>query len=156
VYVGITLICLGGGVYATAFNLSSGAAAKPGDLAGAAQDGILWQSFSPGKVEQLQAEGKRVFLDFTAAWCLSCLVNERVALSSEEVENRFDELGIVPIKADWTHKNADITRELARFGRSGVPFYVLYDNIPGSEPIILPEVLTPSIVLDALDQLAQH
>ena len=116
-------------------------------------NGIPWEGFTSEKVERLRSEGKRVFVDFTAAWCLSCLANERVAFSSKAVQDRFKELNVIPIKADWTHRNEEITRELEKFGRSGVPFYVLYDGNMASEPIILPEILTPGIVLDALDKL---
>ena len=115
--------------------------------------GINWQAFSREKVEQLTSEGRHVFIDFTAAWCLSCLANERLAFSSKSVQDKFKELNIVPIKADWTHRNEEITQELARFGRSGVPFYVLYDGNRIDKPIILPEILTPGIVLDALNKL---
>ena len=117
---------------------------------------IDWQEFTPEKVERLRAEGRRVFIDFTAAWCLSCLANERVAFSSKEVQKRFKDLNIVPIKADWTHRNEEITRALAKFGRSGVPLYVLYDGHLNSAPVILPEILTPGIVLDALNKLEKN
>ena len=126
---------------------------KPAYEASKKKGGIQWQDFTAEKVSRLLSEGHRVFIDFTAAWCLSCLANERVAFSSKEVQKRFEDLNIVPIKADWTHRNEEITRELAKYGRSGVPFYILYDGNENSDPLILPEILTPGIVLNALNKL---
>lgn len=109
-----------------------------------------WTPFDPGLLRDLRAAGRPVFLDFTAAWCLSCKVNERVALSSDEVWNAFANKGIVAMKADWTDGDPAITRALAEFGRSSVPFYVLYHGDADTDPIVLPEILKPSIVLDAI------
>ncbi|MCE7873408.1 thiol:disulfide interchange protein [bacterium CPR1] len=110
-----------------------------------------WQSFSPEKVAELRAAGKPVFVDFTAAWCFSCQVNEQVALKPKEVLDAFQARGITMLKADWTNRDEVITRELEKFGRSGVPLYVLYPA--GGEPEVLPQVLTPSIVLKALEKI---
>ena len=96
-----------------------------------------------------------MFIDFTAAWCLSCQVNKRVALTRPSVSKKFQEHGVVTLKADWTNRDPEITRALAEFGRSGVPLYVLYDRDPNREPVLLPEILEPSIVISALDQLAE-
>ncbi len=115
--------------------------------------GIEWEPFSDQLVNDYRAEGENVFIDFTAAWCITCKANERIVFSSERVKNRFEELGFVMVKADWTNRNPEITRALESFGRNGVPLYVIYsENL--SEPMILPELLTPGIVLDALDQLS--
>lgn len=114
-------------------------------------EGIEWESFTPDYLEQLKQEGKTVFLDFTAAWCLSCQVNERVAFSSEEVQNKFEELDIVALKADWTSRNETITKALASYGRNSVPLYVFYPGGNNQQPVILPEIITPGIVLDALE-----
>jgi thiol:disulfide interchange protein DsbD len=93
-----------------------------------------------------------VFVDFTASWCLSCQVNERVALSRPEVEQAFQARNVVLLKADWTRHDEAITQALSALGRSGVPAYALYT--PGqTEPELLPEVLTPGIVTDALGRL---
>ncbi|APF19250.1 cytochrome c biogenesis protein transmembrane region [Caldithrix abyssi DSM 13497] len=127
-------------------------AATP-DAMSASKDGIQWQPYSDERLNQLLAEGKPVFIDFTASWCLSCQVNEKVAFSSEEVQNKFKELGVVALKADWTSRDPEITRALSRFGRQSVPLYLLYSGKAGQKPQILPEVLTPGIVLDALESL---
>ena len=114
---------------------------------------ITWESFSPEKVEQLQAAGRAVFIDFTAAWCLSCQVNEQVAFGSSEVREKFAELGIAALKADWTRRDETITRALAEFGRNSVPLYVLFGPGNKHDPIILPEILTPGLVLEALSKI---
>jgi thiol:disulfide interchange protein len=111
-----------------------------------------WQPWSPAAVARYQAQGRPVFVDFTASWCLSCQVNERVALSRPEVQDAFAAHHVVLLKADWTQHDDAITQALAELGRSGVPTYLLY--VPGQrQPQILPEVLTPGIVLDALAKL---
>lgn len=107
-----------------------------------------WVAFSPAKITELRAAGKPVFVDFTATWCITCQVNKRVALNKAEVVKRFQELGIVRLKADWTVKDPVITAALAEFGRNGVPLYVFYPK--NGEPQVLPEVLTPSVVLAAI------
>lgn len=112
--------------------------------------GIRWEPFSPDRVAALRAEGRPVFIDFTAAWCLTCQVNKRVALRRPEVEAKFRELGVATLQADWTDRDETITRALAEFGRSGVPLYVYYPADPSEPPRLLPELLTPGIVLDAL------
>jgi thiol:disulfide interchange protein DsbD len=111
-----------------------------------------WEPYSAGRVEALRGEGKPVFIDFTAAWCLTCQVNERVALAHPEVARRFRDEGVALVKADWTRRDDEITQALAGYGRQGVPVYVLYGRESGSAPRFLPELLTPSIVLSALDE----
>ncbi len=115
----------------------------------ASPDALAWQEFSQAALEKLRAEGTPVFLDFTADWCLSCKYNERTAIDVPSVRAAFKESGIVPMKADWTNDNPEITAALKAFGRVGVPFYVLYPANHG-EPVVLPELLTSQIVLDAL------
>ncbi len=117
-------------------------------------DGIRWEPFSPARVEQLRAAGTPLFIDFTAAWCLSCQVNERVVFSSKTVRDEFERRKIVMMKADWTKRDATITQALAGFGRSGVPLYVLYGSETKRPPQILPEVLTPDIILKALQEMS--
>jgi thiol:disulfide interchange protein DsbD len=112
----------------------------------------LWQPWSEAAVSRSLAAGQPVFVDFTASWCLSCQVNERVALSRPEVEQAFQARNVVLLKADWTRHDEAITQALSALGRSGVPAYALYT--PGqTEPELLPEVLTPGIVTDALGRL---
>ncbi len=111
-----------------------------------------WLVFEPGLVETLVAEGKPVFLDFTADWCTSCKANELVTLSRSDVQVRFQELEVVLVKADWTKKDPTITAALAEYGRAGVPLYVLYPG-GGAEPVLLPEVLLPGTLFEALEKV---
>jgi thiol:disulfide interchange protein DsbD len=111
-----------------------------------------WQPWSAEAVSRYQAEGRPVFVDFTASWCLSCQVNERVALQQPQVQQAFKDANVALLKADWTRGDAAITQALTALGRSGVPAYALY--VPGqTEPQLLPEALTPGIVTDALAKL---
>jgi thiol:disulfide interchange protein DsbD len=103
-------------------------------------------------VSRYQAQGRPVLVDFTASWCLSCQVNERVALDQPSVQKAFQDGNVALLKADWTRGDDAITQALTELGRSGVPAYALYS--PGqSEPELLPEVLTPGIVIEALGKL---
>jgi thiol:disulfide interchange protein/DsbC/DsbD-like thiol-disulfide interchange protein len=120
--------------------------------AGSPEAGSSWQPWSADAVARYQSAGRPVFVDFTASWCLSCQVNERVALDRPEVQQAFARANVVLLRADWTREDPAITQALASFGRSGVPVYALYS--PGqSSPQLLPQVLTPAIVTDALAQL---
>jgi thiol:disulfide interchange protein DsbD len=111
-----------------------------------------WQPWSAAAVAAAQAAGHPVLVDFTAKWCLSCQVNERVALTQPEVQQALEASHVALFKADWTRHDEAITQTLAALGRSGVPAYALYT--PGqSQPELLPEVLTPGIVLDAIERL---
>jgi len=116
-------------------------------------DEIVWQEFSLEKLEEFKLRGQPVFIDFTAAWCLTCQVNERTTFHHPEVIRAFVNKGVIPLKADWTKRDPVITRFLARFGRSGVPFYVLFPGPADREPIVLPEIITPGIVLEALGKI---
>ncbi len=112
----------------------------------------VWQPWSADAVQKALASGRPVFVDFTASWCLSCQVNERVALDRPEVLEAFARANIVLLRADWTREDPAITQALASLGRSGVPVYALYT--PGqTNPQLLPQVLTPAIVTGALTQL---
>ncbi len=101
-------------------------------------------------MEELRSEGRPVFVDFTAAWCLTCQVNERVALGNAAVQRAFRERDVALLKADWTTRDPQITAALRSFGRSGVPLYVLFSADPEVPPRILPELLSVGIVLEAL------
>ncbi len=115
--------------------------------------GTAWEPFSPQRLAAARADGKPVFVDFSAAWCLSCQVNERVVLDRPDVEEAFRKSGVVMMRADWTNHDDTITAALAQLGRSGVPTYALYSGGPQSAPTLLPEVLTTGIVMDALKNL---
>jgi thiol:disulfide interchange protein len=117
------------------------------------QAATTWQPFTPALVAQSRAQGKAVFIDFTASWCLSCQVNERLILNRADVQQRLRDSGAVLIRADWTNQDPDITRTLAALGRSGVPTYALYPADPNAPAHVLPEVLTPGIVMSALNSL---
>jgi thiol:disulfide interchange protein DsbD len=110
-----------------------------------------YEAFTQQKLDTLLAAGRPVFVNMTAAWCITCLVNERTALSTQSVREALSGKNVAYLKGDWTNRNPEITRLLERFGRSGVPLYVLYRN--GREPLVLPQILTPSLVLDNLAQL---
>jgi thiol:disulfide interchange protein len=107
------------------------------------------QPFAPQLATAL-ATHQTVFVDFTADWCVNCKVNEHLVLDSSTVQDAFKKRGVILLKADWTNEDADITALLRQFGRAGVPCYVVYP--PSGSPIVLPEVITPDIVLHALDQ----
>ncbi|MGD1107665.1 MAG: thioredoxin family protein [Terracidiphilus sp.] len=114
--------------------------------------GSTWQPWSADAVQHALAAGQPVFVDFTASWCLSCQVNERVALDRPEVVQAFVAANVALFRADWTREDPAITQALTDLGRSGVPVYALYT--PGqSAPQLLPQVLTPGIVMDALGKL---
>jgi len=105
------------------------------------------EAFSPARLAALQAEGRPVFVNMTASWCITCLVNERVALSPAAVQQAFAEHRVAYLKGDWTRQDSDITAVLHEAGREGVPLYLLYR--PGNPvPTILPQILTEHTVLD--------
>ncbi len=108
------------------------------------------EAFTRRKLDTLVAQQKPVFVNMTAAWCITCMVNERAALSSDSVQAAFQERGIVYMKGDWTNQDPEITRVLEQHGRSGVPLYLYY---AGGKTVVLPQILTPAIVLEHLDQL---
>ncbi len=113
----------------------------------------LWQPYSAAGVAELRAAGQPIFIDFTAAWCLTCKVNERVVLSTMEVQEAFREREVALFMADWTRRDPEITRALESFGRSGVPLYVLYPGGEQGGAIVLPVILTKQILFEALETI---
>ncbi|MBM2839948.1 MAG: cytochrome c biosis protein transrane region [Bacteroidetes bacterium] len=113
-------------------------------------DDIQWQPFTLAGLDAHIKENKTVFIDFTADWCLTCKVNEKAVLTDRGVVGEFKSKGIVAIKADWTNRNPEITKLLRKFGRSGVPLYVVFPAGRPGQPIVLPEIITSGIVLEAI------
>jgi thiol:disulfide interchange protein DsbD len=114
-----------------------------------------WQPFTPERLQTELEQGRTVFIDFTAAWCLTCKFNEASVLEAQDVREAFQRHGIVKMKADWTNGDPVITKLLQQFGRPGVPLYVLYPA-KNEEPIVFPELLTKSMILDKLETVARR
>ncbi len=125
-------------------------AAPPRDVARVADAGG-WQAWTRMSQEAHLAGGKPVFVDFTAAWCVTCQANKRLVLTSNAVRAAFAQYGVTLMRADWTNRDDEITRELARFNRNGVPLYVLYDGNGGAE--VLPELLSERVLLESLARM---
>jgi thiol:disulfide interchange protein DsbD len=119
--------------------------------AGASSTGLAYERFSTDRLDRLVAERQPVFVNLTAAWCITCLINERV-LDSAAVRRAFAEHEIVAVKGDWTRQDPEITAFLQKFGRSGVPLYLLYDR--AGKPAVLPQILSETTLLDAVDRAA--
>jgi thiol:disulfide interchange protein DsbD len=120
-----------------------------GGASGKGAYAVAWQPWSPEAVAAAQAAGRTIYVDFTARWCATCQTNKAAVFSSSEVLAELARRDVLLLKADWTNKDPRITQELAKFQRSAVPFNLLYH--PGqAAPRVLPELLTPGIVLDAL------
>jgi thiol:disulfide interchange protein len=139
--------------FAAALKLEDGpataASASGGAAAGVNFDG--WERFSRDRLNQAVAAGRPVFVDFTAAWCITCLVNERVALETAATRHAFEQAGVVKLKGDWTNRDAEITSLLKDLGRAGVPLYLFW--APGAaRPKILPQVLTEAMILSELSR----
>jgi thiol:disulfide interchange protein/DsbC/DsbD-like thiol-disulfide interchange protein len=110
-----------------------------------------WQAWEPGKVDQLLATGQPVFVDFTAAWCVTCQLNKKTTLTNAQVLADFNAKKVQLLRADWTRRDPAITQALAALGRQGVPVYVLYK--PGSAPVVMSEILSPADLRSAISQL---
>lgn len=114
------------------------------------EQGVARVAYSPETLANLRAKGTPVFVDATAAWCITCKVNERVALRDAAIEKLFREQQITLMIADWTARDATIREYLAQYGRDGVPLYVYY--APQKEGVVLPQILTPRIVRTAIEK----
>jgi thiol:disulfide interchange protein DsbD len=114
-------------------------------------EGIDWQRWSPEAVAQARANGHPVLVDFTADWCLTCQVNKKTSIETPSVRAKLKAMDAVALLGDYTRFPDNITTELNRFSRAGVPLVLVYPKNPEAQPIVLPEILTPGIVLNALD-----
>jgi thiol:disulfide interchange protein/DsbC/DsbD-like thiol-disulfide interchange protein len=145
--VGFTAAAL---ALAGAILLTAGVARSTAPALAAASEGALaYEPYSAARLAALRAENKPVFVNATAAWCITCLVNDRVALSSDTLKRAFARAGVVALKADWTNQNPEITALLTEYGRSGVPLY-LYFPPKGGAAKVLPQLLTQDMVTSAL------
>jgi thiol:disulfide interchange protein/DsbC/DsbD-like thiol-disulfide interchange protein len=146
--LGFSALLLSAALFGGYFGVQTPASAVAATSADAADR--HWQPYTPARLKELRDQGKPVFINFTAAWCISCLVNEKVALSQDAVIDAFTRGGITYLKGDWTNRDPEITRILAEFGRSGVPLYLYYPAGNAARPAILPQILTPEIVTQAV------
>jgi thiol:disulfide interchange protein DsbD len=152
------VLLVGGYLYAVEGQLRWRSPVPEPSLAGSLRegpDGIDWQRWSPAAVTQARAQGRPVFVDFTADWCLTCQANKRIAIDVPSVRAKLKQTNAVALLGDYTRVPDNITTELNRFGRAGVPLVLVYPKNPNEPPAVLPEVLTPGIVLDALDRAAR-
>jgi thiol:disulfide interchange protein DsbD len=149
--VGLTVLC------AIGLGAVAGTASAPAPAKESAAGGPTPEPFSPRRLADLRAQGAPVFVNVTAAWCITCLVNERVALRSPEVAAAFARKRVVYLKADWTKRDPQITAVLAAFGRNGVPLYVLFSPRPAGgasgEPSVLPQILSEGTIIEAIEKL---
>ena len=150
-------LSLGGAMLAAVLGVASVSYAstrtRPPVVAGATYTdsyGLVWEAWTAELVAERRSAGKVVFLDFTADWCLSCKVNERIAFASRDVQEAFRSGRVALVRADWTARDDRIAAAVASFGRSGIPLYVVYPADASKPYALLPEVLTPGIVLAAL------
>ena len=118
----------------------------------APSNAIPWQKYSSLAVSQSRQKGQGVFIDFTADWCINCQVNDRLVLQNSNVVRAFKDQGIIAFKGDWTKYDPAITQALASFGRDSIPVYVYYP--PGGDvPIILPQIITPNMILQCIGSI---
>ncbi len=113
-----------------------------------------WRPFTPERLQEEINQGHLVFVDFTAAWCLTCKFNEASVLESAPVREAFERHSVIKLRADWTNGDPAITKLLQHFGRPGVPLYVLYPG-KSQDPVVFPELLTKSIIVDKLETISR-
>lgn len=128
------------------------AQAANGTVAEERVEGVTWVPFSPDALQEAVTSGNTVFVDFTAAWCLTCKANEKAVIDTKEVTNKLKELGVVTMLGDWTQRDPVISKVLREHGRSGVPFYAVFPANRLDDPIVLPEVIDKALVIDALEK----
>jgi thiol:disulfide interchange protein len=128
---------------------------RSGGMASADEGSVdfAFEPFSAVRVEELRRAGTPVLVNMTAAWCITCLANEQTTLSTVRVQKAMEEYGITYMKGDWTNQDPEISRVLDQFNRPSVPLYILYPADPAEAPKLLPQLLTPSIVIDAFASL---
>jgi thiol:disulfide interchange protein len=141
----IAIVFLGAILWAAGESITKPASAAPAQSEGA------WQPWEPGRVEQVVSGGQPVFVDFTAAWCVTCQFNKRTVFSRADVMADFAAKKVTLLRADWTRRDPAITAALTQLGREGVPVYVFYS--PGKAPVILSELLDAQEVKDAIAKL---
>jgi thiol:disulfide interchange protein DsbD len=136
---------------------ASVAAASASVSPGGAHAADEWQPYDAAEVTRLKAAGRPLLVNFTASWCLTCLINERNAFADSAVQAVFRAKDVTLMKGDWTNRDPGITQALAAFGRAGVPLYVVYNSKPGStDPVVLPQLLTANIVQDVFADVPAH
>jgi thiol:disulfide interchange protein DsbD len=149
VALGVAVLSVAAAVWPT----PAQAVAEVSAPSGTDASGLAYETYTPERLATLRAEGRAVFVNYTAAWCVTCQVNERVAFSTRTAAEAFAVSGTVYLKADWTRRDAVIAEDLARFGRAGVPLYLVYPA-GGGDPEVLPQLLTPDMVARAVKAAA--
>jgi thiol:disulfide interchange protein len=122
-------------------------------VASADTAGEGYEVYSDARLEELRRQGRPVFVNMTASWCITCLVNERMALSSDSVMQALADNDVTYLKGDWTNNDPAITEVLKRYQTSGVPLYLMYPADPSQPAEVLPQILTEGIILDALSRI---
>jgi len=154
----VLILLVGGYAYALESQLHWRAPLAASDPTGSLKesaDGIDWQRWSPEAVAKARSEGRPIIVDFTADWCLTCQVNKKTSLEITSVRAKLKSMDAVALLGDYTRFPENISEELNRFNRAGVPLVLVYPKDDAASPIVLPEILTPGIVLAALDRAAR-